>query len=242
MAKECGIAESTLKTHLYQKRIVKNGFLINADELYEAYYIKKLTFFKMCALFDVSEPTIREYLKKYNFKIRKTHINKYSSEDVNNIVNLYLVNGLSANQISKKYNTTHTVILRKLRSKNITIRNFYNEGSSILIKDNYYKRILITNKARNFIRRQINPSIIERDKACKMCGSMKNLHIHHILSVKEIVESILIDNPNISDENEFYKLLINNKNFIGKDNLETYCKECHYYKIHKYKRKSAAKP
>jgi len=36
---------------------------------------------------------------------------------------------------------------------------------------------------------------------------------------------------------ELYKIIVNDERFLDEDNLITYCKECHLFKIHKYKKR-----
>jgi hypothetical protein len=60
-------------------------------------------------------------------------------------------------------------------------------------------------------------------------------------SFSDIFNDIILKNKNKTDE-ELYKIITENDLFNNKDNLITYCKDCHFYKIHKFKRKSAAKP
>lgn len=295
LAKECGISESTLKTHLYEKRIVRNKNLITKEELELSYQTKKLTFLEMSSQFECSEVTIREYLKKYDIPKRKSHMEKYQEEDIELMRYLYCDELMSANQISKIFKTSHKVVLKHLRNIGIETRdgsqaqwnfnkkeypsqfldkdylfnlyvtesktlkeigNLYNcDGHTIKyflklnkipLKKKDYSNCELVKLSRSFLSTSINPKIRERDKnCCQLCGKKEELHVHHIKPLKKILLEIKEENEEIFEANnieEMYKIVKNDKRFLDKNNLITYCKDCHFYKIHNYKRQSASKP
>ena len=41
----------------------------------------------------------------------------------------------------------------------------------------------------------------------------------------------------INDQDQLYKIALQDKEFTNLNNLITYCKDCHFYKIHCYQRK-----
>lgn len=88
------------------------------------------------------------------------------------------------------------------------------------------------------------PKIAKRDNyTCQYCGATHTiLNVHHKKSFTKIVNKIVSEhkdlNPDIvEDRLKLYQIIINDERFLDEDNLITYCKDCHYFKIHKYKRR-----
>ena len=53
----------------------------------------------------------------------------------------------------------------------------------------------------------------------------------------KILNDIIKENSNldpVKDIDILYDIIINDKRFLDEDNLITYCKECHLFKIHNY--------
>ena len=93
------------------------------------------------------------------------------------------------------------------------------------------------NRLRTFSKKYI-PLVLERDgHTCKLCGSHDNLQVHHIIPFKYIIKNICDKNPQlncINNINELYQISIKDEKLNDINNLITYCKDCHLYKIHKY--------
>lgn len=82
---------------------------------------------------------------------------------------------------------------------------------------------------------------MHRDRyRCQLCGSKKDLHVHHIKHFRDIFHRILNEHKDldlINDQDQLYKIALQDKEFTNLNNLITYCKDCHFYKIHGYQRK-----
>lgn len=55
--------------------------------------------------------------------------------------------------------------------------------------------------------------------------------------MNEILSEICKEHPDLSvidNKDELYKIITHDKRFLDTDNLITYCKDCHFYKIHKF--------
>lgn len=89
---------------------------------------------------------------------------------------------------------------------------------------------------------QLVPKVLKRDRyRCQICGKSNNLHVHHIKPFKDILQEILMENPNYSlpkDINTLYEIAVKDPRFLDLDNLVTYCRNCHLYKVHKYNKKN----
>ena len=75
---------------------------------------------------------------------------------------------------------------------------------------------------------------------CQLCGSKEHLQVHHKVHFTDILHRILnehLDLDPIVNQNELYDIAMQDKEFNDLDNLVTYCKECHLFKVHGYKHK-----
>ena len=75
---------------------------------------------------------------------------------------------------------------------------------------------------------------------CQLCGSKKNLQVHHIIPFKKILHDIISEHPEYSVETnkeELYKIAVTDPRFLDLNNLVTYCKECHLFEIHGYEKR-----
>ena len=74
---------------------------------------------------NVSYDTIRYFLIKFGIEIQKVNQHKFKTEEeIKQIINLYCNEKKSANEISKMFGTSHSVIIRILKENNIEIRDF----------------------------------------------------------------------------------------------------------------------
>lgn len=72
-----------------------------------------------------------------------------------------------------------------------------------------------------------------------MCGSKKELHVHHKKHFSDILSRIITEHPElnpIDNINELYDIATHDSEFNDLNNLVTLCKECHFYKVHNYQK------
>ena len=70
-----------------------------------------------------------------------------------------------------------------------------------------------------------------------MCGSKKNLHVHHKKHFSDILHRIIEEHPELNPQdniNELYEIATHDSEFLDENNLITYCRDCHLYKVHGY--------
>lgn len=84
---------------------------------------------------------------------------------------------------------------------------------------------------------QVKPTLARDYYRCSLCESQKDLHVHHIIPIQTIIDSVLSMNPHLDldnpdDRHKLSVLVINNNTFQDFENLATVCKECHYNVIH----------
>ena len=70
-----------------------------------------------------------------------------------------------------------------------------------------------------------------KDNKCFVCGSNKNLELHHILPLAEIVKNYLstIDTGGKSDAELVYLIVKDCNEIFDKNNVVTLCRTHHYY-------------
>lgn len=100
---------------------------------------------------------------------------------------------------------------------------------------------------REYFNTNLAPIAAKRDNyTCQLCGATHAiLHVHHKIHFSQIVKEIINEHPNLDvqkDKQELYNIITHDKRFLDIDNLITYCKECHLFKIHHYKRKDNQQP
>lgn len=110
----------------------------------DMYINQGLSSYDIAKKLNTSDVTIRNRLRNNNIKLRNTlicenhplygktgeeHPLYLSDLDDNIIVDMYVNQGLSCNEIAKKLNTTHGTILRRLRNNNIEIRSNSGENN-----------------------------------------------------------------------------------------------------------------
>ena len=103
----------------------------------------------------------------------------------------------------------------------------------------------LTALLREFFNTNQAPKIAERDHyTCQLCGAQHTvLHVHHIKEFSKIVREICDEHPDLSPDNaddrmKLYEIITHDHRFLDPDNLITYCKNCHLFKIHNYTRKT----
>lgn len=260
---------------------------------------------------NVSSDTIRENLKKNGIDIwRKKPSTKYTNLDIDLMVDLYCKHKMSANKISKIFNTDHNTIIRQLRKRGIKTRDIvaaqYAANGKEMHPDLFDKELLrkmhwddgmtckdigcIYGVDAKTIRSQMNrigvktktnaeskiglmsgdkhpnwkggmsslnqllreyfhtnqaPVIAKRDNyTCQLCGKTHTiLHVHHIRPFVDIVTEICNEHPELNtddanDRQELYRIITDDNRFLDENNLITFCKECHFFLIHDYARKT----
>lgn len=95
-------------------------------------------------------------------------------------------------------------------------------------------------RLREYYQINISPRIRERDEyKCQLCGSNSNLHTHHINPFSKIIREIIKEHPELNlkeNQEELYNIIVNDARFLDENNLVTYCRDCHLFIIHKYKK------
>ena len=111
---------SWLSKHKIKKKTSKKKFVPKFPyQTYEYLYANHIELGKsvieLAKENNVSDDTIRHYLTKNGIEIQKLNRHKFrTEEEINEIIDLYCNDLLSANQIAKRFETSHRVILELL--------------------------------------------------------------------------------------------------------------------------------
>lgn len=204
--------------------------------------------------FGVTHNTILTHLDRCGIKRRNgsesqwVYNQKEFPDDLKNkdlIYDLYINQKLSKKDLGEKYNCDPGVIDRILKEFDIPIRNTSESKIGLYTGKNHPNwQGGITGlhyRLREAFYVQQVPKVLYRDGyKCQLCGSKKDLHVHHIKYFKDIFHRILDEHKDldpIKDQNQLYEIALQDKEFTDLNNLITYCKDCHFYKIHNYQRK-----
>lgn len=198
-------------------------------------------------MLNVSHRTVILRLKKNNITRRSlsesqwNFKNKIIPEDFNNrdiMYDLYINQRLSKKDLGIKYNCDPCVIDRVLRNLNIDVRDNSQSKIGLMIGDKHpnWKGGIssLSQRVREYLtNKHITFEVLKRDNfECKICGSKKDLDVHHIISFKFIIDRIVDEHPDIDiNTDEMYKYCISDKELNNLNNLITVCSDCHH-KIH----------
>ena len=205
----------------------------NDQEIIKLYNEGKSTV-EIAKIFNCSATSIRSHLKHNGIKRRsfaECMWNYHKKEipgdfnDYKKLYNLYIEQSISKTELARRYNCTIAVINRVLSELKIIDIPYTSDT----------KRL--GDKLRTYFNK-LTPIVIERDKhTCQLCGCHEDLQVHHIIPFKVLFHNLLAQNKNLNPTDNFDELFdigIKDKNLNNTDNLITYCKNCHMYKIHKF--------
>lgn len=236
------------KHHKFSEEEIQKIISLYCDEKMSAYQIG--------LLFDTDNGTIRRYLRKYGIETRslsEAQFNYNGKEidpdllDADKLNELHWEQRLSCKAIGEIYGVDAGTVRRQMHR--LGIRTMTNAESKIGLmtgdkhpnwKGGVTPLYLLLREY--FTVNQV-PKIAKRDNyTCQLCGATHTvLHIHHIKHFADIVNEIIAEHPeyDVNDPNgrlALYKIIVNDERFLNEDNLITYCKNCHLFKIHKYTR------
>ena len=200
-----------------------------------------LTHLKHCG---IDRRTLSESQFAYNKKEKPNELDSYEL-----MYDLYINNKMTKNDIGRLLYIDPSTVDATLRKLGIPIRGNSEAKKGLFTgKDagNYKDgRTPLYARLREYFKKWQARDVIKRDGyCCQMCGSKKHLHVHHIIPFKQIFEDILSEHPNlnpIDNADELYEIATHDERMNSLDNLITYCKECHLFKVHGYKRNNKIK-
>ena len=189
----------------------------------------------------VKRRTLSESQYNFSKKERPKDFDSYEK-----MYDLYIVNRMSKKDIAETYNTDGGTIDRVLKKLGIAVRGSSEAKIGLCTGDKHPNwkggRTSLYMRLREYFRLDQAKKVLKRDNnTCQYpgCGCKKKLQVHHIKPFKDIFEEILSEHSNLNVENdkeELYSIMRNDPRMNDLDNLITYCKECHLFKVHGYKK------
>ncbi len=163
-------------------------------------------------------------------------------EDFDTLYDMYVTQRLSKKEIGNLLSVAPHVVDRCLKKFGIHVRGDSEAKSGLFVGDKHPNwkggRSGLYMRLREQFRLYQVKEIVKRDGGrCQLCGSKKRLHVHHIRPFKDIFDEILSEHQEMDvmeNEQELFDIMIADKRFNDPDNLITYCKECHLFKVHGY--------
>jgi len=226
------------------------------QKIIELYCDEGLSAYKIGLLFNTDNGTIRRYLTKSGIKTRgmsEAQFNYNGKEIHPDLLNIDKMNDLHWNQhltckaIGDMYGIDAGTVRRQMHRLGLETMNNSESKIGLMTGENHPNwqggiTPLYLLLREYFTVNQV-PKIAKRDNyTCQLCGATHTiLHIHHIKHFSDIIKEIIKEHPehdiNTIDERiALYKIIVQDSRFLDDNNLITYCKDCHLFKIHNYKR------
>lgn len=266
---ELNCSSDTIREYLIKYNIelheYKQKTNIDDIDLYDLYINQKQSINQICLKYGSSFKTVKKKLNELNISVRDKSDAQLADKNIDRnallldkdwLTHKYIEENIGATELGKILGHNARIVKRYLVKHGVTLRN--NSESKIgLLSGNKHPnwqngKTSLVKLCREYFNTNISPKIMERDNyTCQLCGKQHCiLHVHHIYSFSNIIKDIIKENNEentdlTKQENKerLYNIIIKDDKFNNSNNLITYCKECHYFKIHKYtKRQSAAKP
>ena len=241
---------TTTNLEQYTPDVVDQWESMYCDKMMSSYEISRIT--------GVSHRTIRRYLKARGIVLRDRSEAQFVSRgkeispefyDPKLLEKWHWVDNLSCKDIGLKLGVDPGTVRRHMNSYGIKTKNDSESKVGLMTGSNHPNwkggitpfNLLV----REFFHVNQAPEILARDNyTCRLCGKTHTaLHVHHIIPFADIINAICDDhkdlNPtNPNDLQDLYDIAVHDPRILDKDNLITYCRDCHLFKIHGYNRKT----
>lgn len=224
------------------------------DEWISLYLDEGLSTFEIAKRFNCSHNTVKKHLRRCGIDIRdmsdaqrishNLDILPCEVQDYDTMHALYVDQHLSLKDLGSKYDCAPHAIRKRLTKLGINIRSISEDMMGKYVGDkhpNWNGGITsLDMRLREYFETNLAPLCRKRDHfKCRMCGSKRNLHCHHIVKFSTIVNNLVQQHPEldpVENVNELYDIIVHDPDFLSIDNLVTLCKDCHLYKVHGYKK------
>ena len=262
LAQECNVSQDTIRYNMQKYKIQywrekpPIDLSKNVDTIISRYINDKVSANQLAKDYGTFHSTILAILRKNNIPIRsisESELILYNGQIDNRYYDyewLYDAHwnlGMSVRDISKDLKIGERSIRNQMHNLGIPTRNNSESKIGLMVgpKHPNWKGGLtsLTGLLREYFNTNIAKKILQRDNwECQLCKSKTNLHVHHKIHFSKIVRDILSENSDLhieipKDRLKLYKIICKDPRFTNPENLITYCKYCHLFKIHKYKKR-----
>lgn len=226
---------SAVHTYLSKYKIKKGNVRkkISKETLSDLFINKRLGKWTIAKMLNVSYSCIVKNLKLYGI------VNRFSDDTVERIKKLY-IEGKSLTDISNMLSIPKSTIRKLLLNNNVLLRNKYNchcntnndpkfdFDISVLKSQSKLKR-----KLQEYFKNNIAIPIKKEVGKCEICGCTEKLHAHHLRPLQYILNEIISENRNKTDE-ELLEIIKNDSRYLDRNNIKVVCEKCHYTIFHPY--------
>lgn len=265
IAKENNVSSDTIRYNLIKNNIdywqttPKTKYTEEIEkQICNLYNNENMSANKLGEMFNTSHKVIIDILNRNGFQTRTMSEAQFNfiNRNVNNelfynaewLNNMHWNENKSCKEIGEIVGVEAGTIRRQMHRLGLKTKNNSESKIGVMVGEKHpnwqggltpLKKLL-----REYFHINQAPKIAKRDNyTCQLCGATHTiLNVHHIKSFTKIVNEIVSEhkdlNPDIvEDRLKLYQIITHDERFLDENNLITYCKECHYYKIHKYKRR-----
>lgn len=265
IARENNVSADTIRYNLLKNNIqpwsAKNKRKYTNEEIaimIDMYCNKKMSANQISKVFGTSHKVIISNLQSHGIITRNLIEAQYNAngkeipdgiENIELLYRLHWENGLSCKEIGELFGINASTVRRQMKRLGIKTKSNSESKIGLMVGKNHpnWKGGLtpLYLLLREYFNVNQMPAISKRDNyTCQMCGKTHTiLHVHHIIKFSTIIKEIISEHPDLSPDNiderlALYDIITHDSRFLNEDNLITLCKECHFYKVHNYNRKT----
>ena len=228
------------------------------DLMVEMYVTQKKSAFQIAEYFKTDHNTVIRHLQRRGIETRdmtEAQFN-YNGKDVPDAFNdaellrhWHWDEGMSCQDIGEILGVSPGTVRRQMQSLGIATKTNAESKVGLMTGDkhpNWHGGLTpLSRLLREYFNTNQSPAIAKRDNyTCQLCGAQHTiLHVHHIREFSDIVREICSEHKDLSpddanDRMKLYDIITNDARFLDPNNMITYCRDCHFFKIHNYKRKT----
>lgn len=265
IAKENNVSGDTIRVHLLKNGITPWQTVPHTsytdeeiDKMVDMYCNQKMSANMISKEFHTDHNTIIRQLRNVGIKTRNYIDAQYAANgkempaDLSNrelLEKLHWRDGMTCQEIGDLYGVEAGTVRRQMNRLGIKTKTNAESKIGLMSGDKHHNWkggvTALDKLLREYFNTNISPVIAKRDNyTCQLCGKTHVvLHVHHIIPFSEIVSTICSEHPDLSpkdptDRIQLYNIIVHDERFLSKNNLITFCKDCHFFKIHNYKRKT----
>ena len=122
LARENGVSIATIKTHLYEKRVMKPD-LLSKEELIQLCSVEHKTMKEIARITEHDRNAVSRAITKYGITRTNNYV-QYDNVNDDDWISLYIDDGLSTSEIADLYNVAHGTVKKHLIHCGVDIRSF----------------------------------------------------------------------------------------------------------------------